>query len=700
MVAGSVLAGFALLAIVAALIPRDRYTGTNSVGVRSVVADLEPGQRLCVPKLDVPDGTGRVRVHAFWQGERRPAFDVRLTAEDHIRSGRLDAADSQTTVSGSPVDISLPSIDLDRESVPGTLCVTPSGAVAIGGMLDLQDDQAAPTVDGRDIAARVAVWFLPPRDEETSALSIAGDIISRAALFRPGVIGPWTYVLLLLAWPLLAYAAVRLLVRRPGVPRTALAVGLIAFATAASWALVTPPFGAPDEPDHFAYAQAFAESGKAPDRVLGSRGPYSSRATVALDAMRVYSQVELASARSPWLEVAEERWRERVRTEKLSSDDGGGFLASTSTHAPLYYALTLPGYALAGPDNPFAALTAMRLISALLGALTAVCAFLTVRELAPRHEMLAVAAGLVVAFQPMFAFISGALNNDNGVNAAAAFVIFLLIRGLRRGMSVPMGLGIAAGLMVLPLMKGTGYALYPAALVALAGMLWRRHSKSDLPGYAALAAAFVGFNVVWASVSDSFGRTAFTTPGGVSPTASNGIVGGVLSDPALYLSYLWQVFLPRLPFMSNLHGQQVPAFDIYIERGWAAFGWYAIKFPHWVYLGVTLAVLAGFALCLKTLVRERDAVRTRGWELAVLALVIVGVIGGVEAAYVTSDPRQVVAEQGRYAFTALVPLAAVAAGACLGLGRRRAPLVAGALVAAMAGFGFLSLLLGFEGFYA
>jgi len=117
-------------------------------------------------------------------------------------------------------------------------------------------------------------------------------------------------------------------------------------------------------------------------------------------------------------------------------------------------------------------------------------------------------------------------------------------------------------------------------------------------------------------------------------------------------------------------------------------------------VGVALAVLAGFALCIRALWRERAAARTRGWKIAVLLVVIGGVIGGVEAAYVSSSPRPVVAEQGRYAFTAIVPLAAVAAGACLGLGRRMAPVIAVGLIAAMAGFSYLSLLLGFEGFYA
>ena len=60
----------------------------------------------------------------------------------------------------------------------------------------------------------------------------------------------------------------------------------------------------------------------------------------------------------------------------------------------------------------------MRLVSALLGALVAACAFGIVRELLPRQRFAAVAAGLLVAFHPMFSFMAGAINNDNGINAA------------------------------------------------------------------------------------------------------------------------------------------------------------------------------------------------------------------------------------------------------------------------------------------
>ena len=75
----------------------------------------------------------------------------------------------------------------------------------------------------------------------------------------------------------------------------------------------------------------------------------------------------------------------------------------------------------------------MRLVSALLGALVAACAFGIVRELLPRQPFAAVAAGLLVAFHPMFSFMAGAINNDNGINAAAALSLYLLIRGAQTG---------------------------------------------------------------------------------------------------------------------------------------------------------------------------------------------------------------------------------------------------------------------------
>jgi hypothetical protein len=79
--------------------------------------------------------------------------------------------------------------------------------------------------------------------------------------------------------------------------------------------------------------------------------------------------------------------------------------------------------------------------------------------------------------------------------------------------------------------------------------------------------------------------------------------------------------------------------------------------------------------------------------LAVLIVATAGVIGGVEAAYFTNAPRSVPAEQGRYIFTAAVPLAVIAVGAAMAFRDRIAPLVAAGIAAAVIGLSYAAQLL-------
>jgi hypothetical protein len=153
--------------------------------------------------------------------------------------------------------------------------------------------------------------------------------------------------------------------------------------------------------------------------------------------------------------------------------------------------------------------------------------------------------------------------------------------------------------------------------------------------------------------------------------------------------------------MTDLFIQRWPAFDIYIERGFAAFGWYAVTFPRWVYAVIVLAMAGLSALALRGLWVLRGTLRRRWVEVAFVALAIAGVLGGVAAAYAQSTPRppNVQPEQGRYAFTVLAPLAAIAALGLSGAGRRVMPWVAGGAVAGMAGLQIAAQLLAYAGFF-
>ena len=163
----------------------------------------------------------------------------------------------------------------------------------------------------------------------------------------------------------------------------------------------------------------------------------------------------------PWTSRQQDEYSRQVAATHPSSSNGGGN-ETAATHGAIYYAALAPAYLLAS-SSPFSQLTLMRLTSALIGALTVVFAFLMARELAPGRPWLGVLAALLVAYQPMYGFISGAVNNDVGVNAGAAALELLLIMMLRRGVTLRLGLLTGALLIALPIVKGTAYSLYPVA---------------------------------------------------------------------------------------------------------------------------------------------------------------------------------------------------------------------------------------------
>jgi len=694
---GTVLAALLLWQL---LLPRPYLAGSNSVGVRSVVATVRGGQTLCVPRLTIPPGAGGVRFAVF--GDPSASLRVSVETAGGARTARAvvrPAGGGRLNADGYFAG-GLPA----GPAAGATACVTPLGGdVQVGGTGALQGDQVPARLGGAALPQRVSVWFLPPAGAKRSLLASLGDVFERAALFRPGIVGAWTYPLLLflllpLSWLLALWSMARAAAGRRGRPPAWATIALVAFVNAAAWALMTPAFNTPDEPDHFAYVQQLAETGKQLRQAPGPTPTFSTDLTLSLDAVRTYSQVGLADARPPWQRSDETHW-ERVRAaEPHPTDNGGGYAVAASSHAPLYYGLLAPAYLAAGRASTFSQLTAARLVSALLGAIAAVCAWGIVRELLPRRRLAALAAGLLLAFQPMLMFIAGGVNNDNGVNAAAAVTLYLLVRGLRRGPSWRSMIALGAAVVALPIMKGTGLELYPVVAVGLLGMLWRRHDRASLPAWGALAGTFVALRAAWAALGSAFHPAA--AGGGASVVATPGSsVELALHHPFRYLSYLWQYFLPRLPFMDDLFVQRWPAFNVYVTEGWASFGWVTVAFPRWVYAAIVLVMLAVALLAAAAVVRERTIARALGWELAVLVLAPICVIAAVEAAYLSLTARSVLPEQGRYLFPAATALAAIAVGGTFGLGRRWHAPLATALVVAVIGFGYAARFVALAGFY-
>ncbi|MDQ6810708.1 MAG: DUF2142 domain-containing protein [Actinomycetota bacterium] len=682
--------------------PSPYLTGTNNVETYTYVAEAPVHEPMCVPGLELPAGTANLRLQLISRTRERPSLHMTLRMPG--RSVKSDLG--PVAVGGSRIsaaNFAIPKLPPRPSVTPASLCLTADDVVNWGGTpLLALPEPSPPTLNGAPISARIAILYQPPAGAQRSYLSQAGTILRRASLFRPGVVGPWFYVLLLMiVLPALALAAVRCLalaVEPRAQPRLAAWLFVIAALNFVCWALITPPFQAPDEVDHFAYAQSLVERGHEPARATSTPlARWSSSESLALEDLSFSTDHQIGDTRPPWLSQQERDYKAQVARLRPRASNGGGN-ETAATHGPIYYAALAPAY-LAATSSPFSQLTLMRLGSALIGALTVLFTFLLARELAPGRRWLAVVAALLVAYQPMYGFISGVVNNDVGVNAGAAALELLLIRMLRRGVTVPSGALTGTVLLALPSLKGTGLSLYPVAGLVFLAVLWRRHGRSDLSGWVALAVSAIIVGELAAHLTSGLQPTS--SAAGSSAVSSNAsAVRDALHHIPSFLAYLWEVFLPRLPFMAPHFPSSVyPAFEIFVERGWGAFGWYDVFFEPWVYAVIFAAMLLTIPMAASAARREWSWVRRHWLEVLAVISMPAAVIVGAEAAYYTPGLRPVLAEFGRYAFPAIAPLALLVVGALHAFGRRHMLTVGVGLSVAMIALSYASQLLTLSSFY-
>ena len=675
--------------------PRPYYTGTNSLRTRGFVQLVERGQTLCVRDLHLPAGTALVEFEVAQATTTRPAMKltVKTPAGRTIARSRLAARREAGQRSKLAFPIAVRGSRL--ESVPVSACVTPRRDVSFGGTLNVGGQ--APTLDGRPAgAARVAVWFRPQAGARRSLAAQLPTVFRRASLFRPPWVGPWTYWLLLgLVLPLACGLALFLLIRAQTLSWRRLGFGVfgVTVLIGLSWSLLTPPFQAPDEQDHFAYAQQLAENGKSASQMPGLP-PWSSSLTIGLESVRTIATAEEPDGRSPWLARDERAWAEREQPNSSRRDGGGKTTAAT--HGPVYYGVMAIPYRIAGEASVWTQLTVMRIVSALLTALTVLFVLLAAREVAGERRLFAVGAALIVALNPMFTFIGASVNNDVGVNAAAALLLYLLLRAARRGFTLPVAIALGATLGVLPVIKGTSYALYVFAVIALLALLVKNRDRRVLIGVAVTTLAVVLVQIGWSHAAATFDRTTFTTPGGGAPITGNSL----WSSAGLSIAYIWQIFLPPLGFMYDHYPFHAwPAYEIYVVRGWASFGWYTIEFPAIVY-NVIIAGMAGTLAAGLCFARRRWDWVKANWAI-VLSLVVMPIIvvAAVEHAFATSGQRTVAAEMGRYLFPAIGALGILAAGAFWAFGERWAARLTTVVVVGLIVLTYASQLLTLRGFY-
>jgi hypothetical protein len=472
------------------------------------------------------------------------------------------------------------------------------------------------------------------------------------------------------------------------IPAPLVAIMLAAVVAAVAWTCALGPVQGPDEDSHFAYVQKIAAGHTIPWHPLSAPAdtgsPYSTELAYALtygDVTPAWANPAARPGRTP-ADVA--IWKAYNATLPPGAAGDGGF-TSTMRYPPLYYLYAALPYEATSGLGIFDRVFAVRLAN--LPALLSVVMFswLLAGELFGRRRWLQALATIAVALEPQLIHMTAVVNPDvflAGIWAPALYtMVVLLKRGPTRGR-----IGWTAGLAVAScLTQPRGVAILIPALAAIGLAFWRHRPPQRQWVRRALVGATGLAGVIGAAV------LVYVA------------LGGEVSARRLreFASYLWQFYLPKLPFMdpSVSHGFGVR--QVFVERLFGGFANLEARFSPGVYTALTVVGAVVLASALVGVVRRRADVRRRGDVVAVALLAVVGYLAVLHVAAFRSllgsaDP----VITGRYLLP-LLPLYGVMVGLAVAwLPRRWAPVAAGALVGGVVFLQLAAMGVLFARFYA
>ncbi|MCK0531264.1 DUF2142 domain-containing protein [Sphingobium agri] len=396
-----------------------------------------------------------------------------------------------------------------------------------------------------------------------------------------------------------------------------------------AFAIITPPFQAPDENQHYMKALLLADG-----RVMTEqRGP-------EIGAELPRSALELHGVDFPTEVTGKARRFDPAMVERAWSADAGrpgtafADFPNVANYAPTLYAPSAAGLMIGDAVGlpRIGSFYVGRLVNAAGGLILLTVAF----GLMPFGR----AALLATALLPTFCYQTGSLSPDAVINSIGFAGLALSLRLAAMGSSPARNAGLMLAAPLLALAKGVYLPLMAA------GLQWPQHRRDMRPwlligAMAVGAAAFIlwmnmsgGSQALYHIVSRKTGEDVMT-----APLAAQ--LGVILADPAAYVRALGSSIVERSP--------------VYALQIAGRFGWNAILLPLLAY--PVAAVMLAAAVASGSGVRVSLAQRL--WWLAVL----VGTGLLIETAmYLTGTPLgadYVQGTQGRY-FLPLLPLALLA----------------------------------------
>jgi hypothetical protein len=474
-------------------------------------------------------------------------------------------------------------------------------------------------------------------------------------------------------------------------PRAAWVCALVAFLNAACWSVISPPFENPDEPSHFAYVERLAQTGKLPASSLESfpRAEY----TVLNDLH--YSRVRFHAEQGTISTEAQQHQLESDLAKPLARSDEEGATGVSASQPPLYYALETIPYGLASVGSLLDQVALMRLLSALMGGLTALFAYLFVREALPGARWAWTVGGLAVALAPLLGQMSGAINPDAMLFAVSAALFYCLARGFRRGITPRLAAAIGAVLAIGITTKLNFVGLVPGAVLGVLVLCAAEGRRSRPSAYRCLALALgIGASpiLLYGMVNLLSGHPVGGAFSSIITFSRRG--GSILNE----ISYIWQFYLPRLPGMSHyFHGISTTRL-FWFDGLVGEYGWLDATFPSWVYDVALIPAALVAVLLARALFMYRTALRSRAIEIAIYVALTLGVLILIGADdYAHNIPGEY--NEPRYLLPMLVLWGAALALAARGAGRRWGPIAGVAIVSLVLAHDIFSQLLVISRYY-
>lgn len=380
---------------------------------------------------------------------------------------------------------------------------------------------------------------------------------------------------------------------------------------AALYAINTPKWQAPDEPAHFNYIRTIAETGSLP--VL-QRGDY------------------------------DQDYLEKIKAAKFPPSLSIDSVRYESYQPPLYYLIATPIYMLTRAFGLDAAVIALRLLGAALGAALVYAAYRSVRAMFPDDHLLALGTAGAIATIPQFIAISASISNDTAATLVLALIFWIAVKRAKSQVSDKRfwtlgGLLFGAALLT----KTTAYVPGAALLAgAEAARLRLGMSKITLSGLRYLFYVFLMAVALFV------------------PWLTHGALIYGITDPlgiARHDSVV--VGQPTTAEMISRYGFNHIAFDYFavtFKSFWGQFGWMGVLINDRLY--VVLMVLTGAAafgaiLWAIRIIRHRELItEPQHWLVGLLLVLLLTAF----ADYVAYNFK-FFQLQGRYLFPALIAIA-------------------------------------------